>query len=115
MPGGTIDPGSGLLNFASITPAGSTIANAAPITGKTTQLGTAASTTGAVFGAGLPLGESLLLLNSGTAAVHIYATGYTIDTIAGTTGVILTNGTACFFTAVSATAIVSGPKGAVSA
>jgi hypothetical protein len=105
-------------NFASIVPTGSTAAQATTIPAQVTQLGTAASTTGVAFNATtnpLPIGApSTLLLNTGSAAVHVYGAGYTIDTIAGTTGVTLTNGFSCFFTAISASAIVSGPRGTIS-
>jgi hypothetical protein len=112
--GGTVVPTNGLLiNFATITPAGSTAATATPITAITTVLETAASTTGAAFVTGnLSLGQPVLLLNQGTAAVHIYSDG-TIDSTAGTTGVTLTNAHRCFFTAVDSTHIVSGPEGGV--
>jgi hypothetical protein len=115
--GGTVDAGSGLLNFGSVTPAGSNAATAPVITGIVTEIGTGASTTGVALPptAIIPPGDSVLLINAGTAAVHVYGGAYTIDGIAAATGVILTNGTSCFFTPISATAIISGPKGGVSA
>ena len=105
-----------IANFASIVPAGSTAAQATPITTQVVQLGTAASTTGVAFGAAssLPLGEPILLLNTGSAAVHVYGGGYTIDTIAGTTGVTLTNGFSCFFTPTGTATLISGPRGTTS-
>lgn len=117
--GGTVSAGGLLTRFATITPAGSNAATATPIVSAVTQLGTAASTTGAAFSISasslVGVAGSLLLINSGTAAVHIYtSTGDTIDTIAGTTGVTLTNGHSCFFTPVAAGAWVSGPAGATS-
>jgi hypothetical protein len=117
--GGTLDPGgSGLQNFSSITPAGSNQATAALVLGITQQLGTAASTTGVALpaAASVPLGDSLLMLNSGTAAVHVYGhSADTIDTIAGSTGVTLTNAFSCFFTPTTGTSWVSGPRGTISA
>jgi hypothetical protein len=106
-----------LANFGSIVPAGSNAATATPVTALVSQLGAAAATTGVVFGTGantLPIGDPMALLNSGTAAIHVYANGYTIDTIAGTTGVTLTNGFGCNFTAVGTAAIVSSNRGTVS-
>lgn len=114
--GGTASAGGLLTHFASITPAGSTAATATPIASSVTQLGTGASTTGAAFS--VPAASlvgvvgSLLVINSGTAAVHVYAlNGDTIDTIAGTTGVTVTNAKACFFTPVASGTWVSGPEG----
>src|SRR5579872_7083264 len=87
---------STLANYGSITPAGSNQATAALIQAAITDMGTAASTTGAVCPAASTLfnvGPPLLLINSGTAAVHVYAHGAdTIDNAAGSTGVSLTNG-----------------------
>jgi hypothetical protein len=118
--GGTVAAGGLLVQFSSITPAGSTAATATPIASAVTQLGTGASTTGAAFSvpAASLAGVSppLLVINSGTAAVHIYAlNGDTIDTTAGTTGVTLTNAKACFFTPVASGTWVSGPVGGTSA
>lgn len=118
--GGTVSAGGLLVNFSSITPAGSTAATATPIASAVTQLGTGASTTGAAFSVPaaslVGISKPLLVINSGTAAVHIYAlNGDTIDTTAGTTGVTLTNAKSCFFTPVASGAWVSGPVGGVSA
>ena len=117
--GGTVvttTNGSTLSLFGSITPAGSNLATATQVTAITTQLGTAASTTGVYLPAsGNVVGRSLLMLNTGTAAVNIYGQGGdTIDTIAGTTGVVLTNAQRCFFTATASGTYVSGPKGGTS-
>ena len=122
LPGGALQvvafsAAPALQNFASITPAGSTATTAPVVPAMTTQLGTAASTTGVAFPAAssLTLGDSLLLLNTGTAAVHVYALGgTTIDAAAGTTGVALTNGFSCFFTPTGPASIVSGPRGTIS-
>lgn len=114
--GGTVVGGGALTNFSSITPAGSTAATGTPITSLTTQLGTAASTTGATLppAAGV-VGLQMLLLNTGTAAVHIYGSGTdTIDGTAGTTGVSLTNAFRSFFVSTGAGTFVSGPRGTVS-
>lgn len=121
--GGTVAQTSGnytiptLANFSSITPAGSNLATATLVTALTTQVGAAASTTGIALplstGAGV-LGSPLLLLNTGTAAIHVYGSGGdTIDGTAGTTGVTLTNAHRCFFTATASGAYVSGPEGGV--
>ena len=116
--GGTVAAGGLLINFSSITPAGSTAATATPITSVVTEIGTAASTTGAAFTtpAATLVGVSppLLLINDGTAAIHVYAlNGDTIDNTAGTTGVTLTNAHRCFFTPVASGKWVSGPEGGV--
>lgn len=115
--GGTVAAGGLLANFASITPAGSNLATAPAVAALTTQLGTAASTTGAHLPAAAGLfGKTppLLLINSGTAAIHLYGTGGdTIDSTAGTTGVTFTNAQRCFFTPVSASAWISGPSGTI--
>lgn len=105
-----------IANFASILPAGSNNATAPLPIATTILLGTAASTTGvnlSSVAAAVPIGEPLLLLNPGTAAIHIYGSAYAIDTIAGTTGVTLTNGFSCFFTTTGTASIVSGPKGTI--
>jgi hypothetical protein len=114
--GGTVAAGGALTLFGSITPAGSNAATATKITSLTTQLGTAASTTGAV----LPLAASLvgktqplLLINSGTAAIHLYGTVDTIDGTAGATGVTFTNGQRVFVTPVAAGAWITGPSGTI--
>ncbi len=115
--GGTVAAGGLLANFASITPAGSNLATAPAIASLTTQLGTAASTTGAHLpaAAGLVgLTSPLLLINSGTAAIHLYGTGGdTIDGTAGTTGVTFTNAQRCFVTPVSSSAWITGPSGTI--
>jgi hypothetical protein len=119
--GGTVAAGGLLTQFSSITPAGSNQATGTPITSLVTVLGTAASTTGVDLPAGTsaPIGVPMLVLNQGTAAVHLYG-GNTVDTIdstAGTTGVTVTNAHRCFFTQVSnngTTGVwVSGPEGGV--
>ena len=114
--GGTVAAGGTLTLFGSITPAGSTAATATKITSLTTQLGTAASTTGAV----LPLAASLvgktrplLLINDGTAAIHLYGTIDTIDGTAGATGVTFTNGQRCFVTPVASGKWITGPSGTI--
>jgi len=115
--GGTIENSAGFVLFssASITPAGTALANATPITTQNTELGTAPSTAGVALAASANVqGVPLLLINAGTAAVHVYgAGGDTIDGTAGTTGVTLTNAHRCFFTSFAAGAFVSGPEGGV--
>lgn len=105
-----------VLNSAtSITPAGSNLATAVTITTQSVQLGTAASTTGVALPASANvLGIPLLLINTGTAAIHVYGEGGdTIDGTAGTTGVTLTNAHRCFFTSFASGSFVSGPEGGV--
>jgi hypothetical protein len=117
--GGTVvtsSSGTALANFGSVTPTGSTVATGAQIGSVVTVLGTAASTTFANLpSAATVIGLPLLILNQGTAAVHIGGIGGdTIDNTAGATGVALTNGHRSFFTATAAGAWVSGPSGLVS-
>lgn len=113
--GGTNGANPVLLQFQSITPAGTALANATPIISENTLLGTAASTTGV----SLPLstttvGYPLLVVNAGTAAVHVYGTGGdVIDTIAGTTGVTLTNGFGVTFLATAANVYHSTMRGTI--
>lgn len=113
--GGTLAANGALTVFSSITPAGTALSNATPVTSLTSLLGTAASTTGVSLppSAGV-IGFPQLLINAGTAAIHVYgAGGDTIDTTAGTTGVTLTNAHRCYFTATAAGTYVSGPEGGV--
>jgi hypothetical protein len=111
----TLNSGFVLNSVGSITPAGSNLATAALIATETVVLGNAASTTGVALPASAGvLGTNILILNQGTAAVHIYGQGGdTIDNTAGTTGVSLTNAHRCFFTAIASGAYVSGPEGGV--
>lgn len=113
--GGTVAAGGALSVFGSITPTGSTEATGASISSLTTVLGTAASTTWAVLPPSASvIGQQMLIINQGTAAVHIGAQGGdTIDNTAGTTGVTLTNAHRCFFVSTGAGTYVSGPEGGV--
>ena len=113
--GGTVAVGVNFQTYGSITPAGSNLATAPVVSAQITELGTAASTTGvALPPSGNVLGVPLLMINVGTAAVHVYSQGGdTIGTIAGTTGVTLTNGHRSFVTALAAGGFISGPSGTI--
>lgn len=115
--GATIETSAGFVfnSAASVTPAGTNLATAATITTEVAYLGTAASTTGvALPPSASTVGVPLLLINAGTAAIHVYGQGGdVIDTIAGTTGVTITNAHRCFFTTIASGTIVSGPSGTI--
>lgn len=105
---------SPLVNFASIVPAGSNLATATAINAKTVQLGVAASTTGVyISAASFPTNDPIAMVNSGTAAIHVYGSAYTIDTIAGTTGVTLTNGFGCLIVPTGTASAVTTCRGTV--
>jgi hypothetical protein len=113
--GGTTSIATALTVFSSITPAGTNLATSVVVGSLTTLLGTAPSTAGVTLPpSSQVIGYPLLMINNGTAAPHVYGQGGdTIDTTAGTTGVTLTNGHRCFFTATAAGTYVSGPEGGV--
>ena len=101
---------------------GSTSATALALTKAINVLGTAVTGTGVVLPAigngasQTPVGGSAYLFNGGAGPVTVYGAGAnTIDTVAGTTGVKLSNALRCRYFAMTASTYVSAQLGAVSA
>lgn len=101
-----------------LTAAGTNRATALALTHQINNVTTAAASTGvllpAVSVAGI--GTVITIYNGGASATQVYGAGSdTIDTIAGVTGVPLTNAKRCTYTAVAAATWVSAQLGVVSA
>ena len=95
---------------AALTATGSTRAGALALAAQVNDVTTVAASTGVV----LPLGTSvglcapILIFNAGANALTVYASGSdTIDTVAGATGVTLTNTKRCLYFPISVSAGVS--------
>lgn len=98
-----------------LTAAGTTRADALVLADQVNNITTAAASTGAVLPAGV-IGDILIIENAGANAIQVYGNGSdTIDGVAGTTGVVLTNAKRCMYICVAANTIISAQLGAVSA
>ncbi len=76
---------------------------------------TAAAGSGVTLPAGVP-GQIITVFNNGTAAIQVYGNGSdTIDGVAGSTGVVLTNAKRAIYVCVAANTIISAQLGVVSA
>lgn len=101
-----------------ITAAGTAFAGAVALTAAIDVLASAATGSGVVLPpiSVVGVGGSVDLFNNGAGTVSVYgAAGNTIDTIAGTTGVLLGNAKRCEYIATSGSTYVSALLGAVSA
>lgn len=108
------NPGTTSVDAAK-TATGTNRATAYAITKKVTQFTTAAASTGAVLPAGV-IGQTYTIFNAGANAIQVYGNGSdTIDGVAGSTGVPLTNAKRCEYTCVAANTWISAQLGVVSA
>lgn len=101
-----------------ITATGSNLATAVTLTSAINFLAAATTGTGVVLPpiASVGVGGSVELFNGGAGTVSVYGMGgNTIDTIAGTTGVLLSNAKRCEYIASTASSYVSAQLGVVSA
>lgn len=101
-----------------LTAAGTTRANALVLAASINNITTAAASTGVVLppAAQVGIGGTVFIYNAGASVIKVYAAGSdTIDTIAGATGVSLTNAKRCQYTVVAAATWVSAQLGVVSA
>jgi hypothetical protein len=110
---------SGIVTLTSIgaalVAAGTTRADALALTAQTNRLGTVGAGTGVILPAAVP-GVHIHVFNDGANAAQVYGAGSnTIDGVAGSTGVPLTNTKRAIFFCVSAGAYESAQLGAVSA
>lgn len=109
---------TGLLKTSvatTISAAGTTRADATALTKQTNNLTTVASGTGVILPASAA-GQNIIINNAGASAVQVYGAGSdTIDGVAGTTGVPLTNAKRAIFLCVAANTYISAQLGVVSA
>lgn len=101
-----------------LTAAGTTRANALALTKAINVITTAAASTGAVLpsAATVGVGGSVIVFNDGASAIKVYAAGSdTIDTVAGATGVTLSNAKRCEYWVTAALTWESAQLGVVSA
>ena len=97
-----------------LTALGTTRATALQLTARLNNVTTAAASTGVTLPPGIP-GVRVTLFNAGANAIQVYGSGSdTIDTIAGSTGVVLTAAARCEYFCVAPGVIVSAKMGAVS-
>jgi|SRR5579863_2850439 len=99
-----------------VTATGSTRATAYAIVAQVTNITTAAASTGVVLPAANKPGACRRIFNAGANPITVYGNGTdTIDTIAGATGVTLTNAKRCEYYCVAVGVWISAQLGAVSA
>lgn len=98
-----------------LTAAGTTRADALQLAKTINNVTTAASGTGVILPVG-QVGMTITVFNAGANAIKVYASASeTIDTIAGSTGVTLTNAKRCLYFFTAANTWVSSQLGVVSA
>jgi hypothetical protein len=84
------------------------------LTAQINNVTTAAASTGVTLPAGV-VGRFYIVFNAGANAITVYGDGSdTIDGVAGSTGVPLTNGNRCVYFCVAANTLISAKLGAVS-
>lgn len=100
-----------------LTAAGTTRVDALVLTKAINVITTAAASTGAVLppASTVGIGGNVIIFNDGASAIKVYAAGSdTIDAVAGTTGVTLTNALRCEFFVTAALTWKSAKLGATS-
>lgn len=100
-----------------LTAAGTTRTDAFQLAAQLNNVTTAAASTGVILPASatIGIGSIIYLFNAGANAIKVYAAGSdTIDTIAGVTGVSLTNANRCMYMLVAANTFISAKMGVVS-
>lgn len=103
---------------AGLTAVGTNRATALVLTSLLNVITAAAGGTGVLLpsAASVGLGNSVLIFNDGASAIQVYGAGSdTIDTIAGATGVVLTNAKRCQYWVTAALTWESAQLGVVSA
>ena len=91
-----------------ISAAGTTRADATALTKQFNNLTTVAASTAGVILPASALGMPIFVWNNGANAVHVYGAGSdTIDGVAGTTGVVLTNAKSAIFYPIAANTYLS--------
>lgn len=104
-----------LATATTISAAGTTRSNATALTKTINKLTTVASGTGVILPASA-VGQIVIIENGGANAVQVYGAGSdTIDTVAGSTGVVLTNAKRCLYICVAANTYISAQLGVISA
>ena len=109
---------SGIVSLGSVnnavSAAGTTRADATALTKQINHITTAASGTGVILPASV-VGQVIFVFNDGANPAKVYGAGSdTVDTIAGATGVTLTNAKRAMFICVAANNYVSAQLGVVS-
>ena len=100
---------------AALTAAGTTRADALQLAKGVNNITTAAASTGVVLPVGV-IGMQIIVENAGASIIKVYASGSeTIDTVAGSTGVALTNAKRCMYIFVAANTWISAQLGVISA
>lgn len=100
----------------SVTSLGTNRATAYVLSKQITNITTAAASTGVVLPTTNKVGIRWYVFNSGASPVQVYAPGTaTIDTVAGATGVPLTNAKRAIFLTVASNVWISAQLGVVSA
>lgn len=123
LTGGTLAAGTSVAAIAdsslvdqTVTALGTNRATAYAITGQITNVTTAAASTGVVLPAATKPGMKRLIFNAGANPIQVYGNGTdTIDTVAGSTGVPLTNTKRAIFYCFAVGVWVSAQLGVVSA
>ena len=98
-----------------LTAVGASRADALQLAKQVNRVTTAASGTGVILPVGV-IGMVITVYNDGANAINVYASASeTIDTVAGVTGVTLTNALRCQYTFVAANTWISAQLGVISA
>jgi hypothetical protein len=103
---------------ASVTAAGTTRADATALTSEINDLTTVALNTGVILPASatVGIGGFVVVFNNGANPAQVYGAGSdTIDSVAGSTGVPLTNAKRCIYYCIAANTFISAQLGVVSA
>lgn len=107
----------GQATASGLTAVGTTRANALALTSAVNVIGTAAASTGVVLpsAATVGIGGVVRIYNDGANPIKVYSAGSdTIDGVAGTTGVTLTNALRCDFQVTAALTFKSAKLGTTS-
>ena len=98
-----------------LTAVGASRADALQLAKQVNRVTTAASGTGVILPVGV-IGMVITVYNDGANAIQVYASASeTVDTVAGVTGVTLTNALRCQYTFVAANTWISAQLGVISA
>lgn len=114
--GNVTNTGYGLVSVGdALTAAGSTRADALQLAKQRNIVSTAAASTGVILPVGV-IGMNIEVFNNGANAIKVYASASeTIDTVAGATGVTLTNTKRCRYEFNAANTWISAQLGVISA
>lgn len=109
---------TGTIGFSTsnaLTAVGSARSDALALTSLINNVTTAAASTGVILPAGV-IGQAVFVFNAGANTIQVYGAGSdTIDTVAGSTGVPLTNAKRAVYICVAANTFISAQLGVVSA